>query len=225
MANNASSQQKISVAPRFSSFSESSILSSTFESSFRKFHITRINPTVDNSSIIEHVQVSVPWLFDEQYEVNEFVIKTFADFVSYDNENSAYLTLRDLKGIPKLYKKQKTHEYALVLEYTGKACRGHQFTFADAIKVCTIVNNIHKKKMVHNDLKQSNITLKFNPETQETEFFIIDFEFTSNTDTESAFGYTDGYIAPERCTANGNCCYNSDIYSLGITFATSVRFL
>jgi len=63
--------EKASVVPHFATNDHKS---PTFESSLRKFRITRLNN--GNNSIVEHVQLSVPW---EKFNKHEFIIKTFPD--------------------------------------------------------------------------------------------------------------------------------------------------
>jgi len=169
-------------------------------------------------------------------------VKSFAKAANkcYDAELAVYLAFRgNINSIPRLYKFQ-SNTRSLVLEQTGENCKKHEFSFQDFIDVCKIVQLLHSKDIVHNDLKPSNITMRkrsaalcnqagssgaSNKNTStslnENEFFIIDFECYS-ANGKPATGFTNGYQAPERCKGLKLSYYASDVYSLGMIFAHAV---
>ncbi|MCF4967265.1 trifunctional serine/threonine-protein kinase/ATP-binding protein/sensor histidine kinase [Nostoc sp. CMAA1605] len=94
--------------------------------------------------------------------------------------------------------------------------------FSIAIKIVTILEKIHKARIIHKDIKPANILI--NPETQEIR--IIDFSIASLLPREiqllknpNVLEGTLAYISPEQTgRMNRGVDYRSDFYSLGVTF-------
>lgn len=74
------------------------------------------------------------------------------------------------------------------------------------------VDYLHKRGIVHNDLKPSNIII-----TSSSRSKIIDFGFSSSEDSaySGVRGGSDGYTAPEILRGEKSMCPASDIYSVG----------
>lgn len=74
------------------------------------------------------------------------------------------------------------------------------------------VDYLHKRGIVHNDLKPSNIII-----TSSSRAKIIDFGFSSSEDSaySGVRGGSDGYTAPEILRGEKSMCPASDIYSVG----------
>jgi len=101
------------------------------------------------------------------------------------------------------------------MNYAGKPIDHTMLTIQQMIRICSIVqNSIHSKNYVHNKLTPSNILLL------EDTITIIDFSSVS-INNKMAFGYSIGYVAPER-TINTCSYFASDVYSLGMVFARKV---
>lgn len=132
----------------------------------------------------------------------------------------------------------KTHEiishsggFALILEDFGgiplssyiQNNRPSISQFLDiAVTIAEILGEIHKKNIIHKDLKPQNILI--NPETEEVK--IVDFgissEFTHEhdaIDTPEVVEGTLAYMSPEQTgRVNRQIDYRTDLYSLGITY-------
>jgi len=196
---------------------------------FRKFKWKTLDS--NRKSIIEHVQVSIPYKFFDTklgiHDVSEFVIKTHYEFAQYMKEEKACSTLQGITGIPTLYSQgsEMANKLQLILEYVGEPCTkrsedtGRYFTAAQLIEVCEIVQGMHSKLQVHNDLKPSNIT------KMQNKLYIIDFECT-NYHGYASQGFTRYFIAPERINLRKEellpSYYASDVFSLGMIFACNV---
>lgn len=90
-------------------------------------------------------------------------------------------------------------------------------TAADYIyKVCTAVNILHKKGIIHRDITQNNVIL-----TNEGNVKIIDFNISNNLSREkekdTAVMGTSGYAAPEQFGFLRST-ERTDIYSIGVLF-------
>ena len=91
-----------------------------------------------------------------------------------------------------------------------------------AIKIVSTLGEIHKKHIIHKDIKPQNILL--NPDTKEVK--IIDFSISTKLSKEQQeiknpenLEGTLSYISPEQTgRMNRSIDYRSDFYSLGITF-------
>jgi serine/threonine protein kinase len=91
-----------------------------------------------------------------------------------------------------------------------------------AIKLCDILESIHKNNIIHKDIKPQNILL--NPQSGEVE--LIDFSISTRLlkDNQEIVepGSLEGtlqYISPEQTgRMNRSIDYRTDFYSLGVTF-------
>ncbi|OHD11883.1 MAG: hypothetical protein A2086_15445 [Spirochaetes bacterium GWD1_27_9] len=91
-----------------------------------------------------------------------------------------------------------------------------------AIKMATIIGEIHKKHIIHKDIKPHNVLL--NPESSEVK--LIDFSISTQLTKESqkmispeGLEGTLYYISPEQTgRMNRSIDYRTDFYSLGVTF-------
>lgn len=80
------------------------------------------------------------------------------------------------------------------------------------------LNDVHTKlQRVHNDIKPSNILVKQDLK----DIYFIDFEFAQPSGRYCESG-TSNYIAPERLLDPVQSFYQSDLFSLGVTFASLV---
>ncbi|MEH1831293.1 MAG: AAA family ATPase [Nostoc sp.] len=91
-----------------------------------------------------------------------------------------------------------------------------------AITLCNILNILYRERIIHKDIKPSNILI--NPETKQVK--LIDFSISSllprETQTLLSHNVLEGtlaYISPEQTgRMNRGIDYRTDFYSLGITF-------
>ena len=91
-----------------------------------------------------------------------------------------------------------------------------------AIRLAEILSEIHRKKVIHKDIKPENIII--NPETMDVK--LIDFGISTRLSKEetkwTAANVLEGsiqYISPEQTgRMNRSVDYRSDFYSLGVTF-------
>jgi predicted ATPase/GAF domain-containing protein len=91
-----------------------------------------------------------------------------------------------------------------------------------AIKITTVLGEIHAANIIHKDINPSNIV--YNPQTQQLK--IIDFGISTRLSRENptlknlkSLEGTLGYISPEQTgRMNRSLDYRTDFYSLGITF-------
>ena len=76
------------------------------------------------------------------------------------------------------------------------------------------VQSLHKKGIIHRDIKLDNILLDENLHPK-----IIDFGISSIIEPKRKIldtGGTPAYLAPEVIAAWGEICYKSDVWSLGV---------
>ena len=90
------------------------------------------------------------------------------------------------------------------------------------ITIARVLDKLHKKNIIHKDIKPHNIL--FNPETQAVKLtdFGISAELTHVRENLTASSLVDGtlaYMAPEQTgRMNRSISYDTDLYSLGVTF-------
>ena len=125
------------------------------------------------------------------------------------------------------------HDHRLVLIFEGftgevlaKLISSQKIKIPDfltiAIQLSQILENLHKNKIIHKDIKPQNILI--NPETNQVK--ITDFSIASLLDKEyqtvSKIGLLEGtldYMAPEQTgRMNRAIDYRTDFYALGVTF-------
>ncbi|MDZ7958629.1 MAG: AAA family ATPase [Aulosira sp. DedQUE10] len=91
-----------------------------------------------------------------------------------------------------------------------------------AIKLATILSELHQNKIIHKDIKPQNILI--NPQTGQVK--IIDFSISSclskesqNPNNPNLLEGTLSYMSPEQTgRMNRSIDYRTDFYSLGVTF-------
>ncbi|MBD2341464.1 AAA family ATPase [Calothrix sp. FACHB-156] len=125
------------------------------------------------------------------------------------------------------------HRYVLIMEDFGgislsewRRRRGNQANLREfleiAISLCDILNFLYHQKIIHKDIKSSNILI--NPETKQVK--LIDFSIASLLPRETqtlvnpdVLEGTLAYISPEQTgRMNRGLDYRTDLYSLGVTF-------
>jgi len=130
--------------------------------------------------------------------------------ITLEKEGNGYLlVMEDVGGIS-------------LLEYMGENPLNLEEFFPVAIALIEILDNLHKKRIIHKDIKPANILI--NPETKE--IFLIDFSIASLLPKESQqlqnpnqLEGTLAYISPEQTgRMNRGIDYRSDFYGLGVTF-------
>ena len=122
--------------------------------------------------------------------------------------------------------------YALVMEDfggislkewgTGKSLRNLTEFLQIAIALCNTLDILYRERIIHKDIKPSNILI--NPETKQVK--LIDFSIASllprETQTLINANILEGtlaYISPEQTgRMNRGIDYRTDLYSLGVTF-------
>jgi serine/threonine protein kinase len=138
----------------------------------------------------------------------------------------------DVPGIVKPLNLEKDgNGYVLVMEDVGGISLSQYYRerslsleefFPVAIALGKILSNLYQYRIIHKDIKPSNILI--NPETKE--IFLIDFSIASllprETQTLQSIGQLEGtlaYISPEQTgRTNRGIDYRSDFYGLGVTF-------
>ncbi len=162
---------------------------------------------------------------------------TFAEIAQFRNQYIITKNL-DLPGIIKTYSLESCrNSYVLVMEDFGgislqdwrledKAKDENRFSldefFHIAIKIASILEGLHRDRIIHKDIKPANILI--NPTTNEIK--LIDFSIATLLPREIQFVTnpnilegTLGYISPEQTgRMNRGIDYRTDFYSLGITF-------
>ncbi len=138
----------------------------------------------------------------------------------------------DSNAISRIFRFQREQKgFVLVLEDIGGVSlkdyiQIKPFNLETYLKICIrladILSEIHKKKVIHKDIKSDNII--FNEESSECRF--IDFGISTRLSKEetsaSPLGILEGslqYISPEQTgRMNRALDYRTDFYSLGVTF-------
>lgn len=142
----------------------------------------------------------------------------------------------DLQGIIKLYSLEPyQNSYALVMEdFAGISLKDYinhiespkylslQQFLDIAIQIASILNELHRNRVIHKDLQPANILI--NPTTFEIK--LIDFSLASLVAKEiqiltnpNVLEGTLAYISPEQTgRMNRGIDYRTDFYSLGVTF-------
>ncbi len=164
------------------------------------------NPTPSFSEIVQ---------FRNQYAIQKnlnspLIIKTYSlEFY----QNSYALVMEDFGGI-------SLSEYLQTKDTLGLSDLDEFLTIA--IRMCDILEILHEQRIIHKDIKPSNILI--NPETKEIK--LIDFSIASLLPKENqilispnVLEGTLAYISPEQTgRMNRGIDYRTDFYSLGVTF-------
>ncbi|MDZ8188948.1 MAG: AAA family ATPase [Nostoc sp. ChiSLP02] len=158
---------------------------------------------------------------------------TFAEIAQFRNQ---YIIIKnlDIPGVVKPYSLDSYRNgYILVMEDFGgislqkwleddKENKIYVNEFFDiAIKIASILEKLHRDRIIHKDIKPGNILI--NPTTNEIK--IIDFSIATLLPREIQFltnpnilEGTLGYISPEQTgRMNRGIDYRTDFYSLGVT--------
>ena len=162
---------------------------------------------------------------------------TFSEIAQFRNQYTISKNL-NVPGIVKPYSLETYRNgYALILEDFGgislkdafsvRCQEGENPNFLDqffhiAIEITSAIEGMHRDRVIHKDLKPSNILI--NPSTLEVK--LIDFSIASLLPREIPFitnpnvlEGTLAYISPEQTgRMNRGIDYRSDFYSLGVTF-------
>jgi histidine kinase len=136
----------------------------------------------------------------------------------------------NIEGIVKVVRLEQAPYHTLVLEYFGgislhsflKLERLSLASFLEiAVQLAKCLVSLHSHKIIHKDIKPSNIII--NPESRIVK--LTDFSIASRLDQEAQFisaGQLEGtlaYISPEQTgRMNRSVDYRTDFYSLGVTF-------
>ncbi|MDY6804701.1 MAG: AAA family ATPase [Cyanobacteriota bacterium] len=130
--------------------------------------------------------------------------------IALEKEGNSYvLVMEDVGGI------------SLSQYYQNRPLNLEEF-FSVAIAITKILARLYRHRVIHKDIKPSNILI--NPETKE--IFLIDFSISSLLPRETgqlqnpnAIEGSLAYISPEQSgRMNRGIDYRSDFYSLGVTF-------
>ena len=161
---------------------------------------------------------------------------SFSEIIQFRNQYSIAKNI-DIPGIVKPLSLETYHNgYALVMEYGGislkewvknNSVETRYIASLDdflvvAIKIATILDGLHRNRVIHKDIKPANILI--NPETKQVK--IIDFSISSLLPRETqqlqninGLEGTLAYISPEQTgRMNRGIDYRTDFYSLGVTF-------
>ncbi|BAY98706.1 multi-sensor signal transduction histidine kinase [Tolypothrix tenuis PCC 7101] len=157
---------------------------------------------------------------------------SFKEIVQFHNQYTITKNL-DLPGIVKIYSLEAYRNgYALIMEDMGGISlqdwimqkQGdiiHDF-LSVAMQIATHLEAIHRHRVIHKDIKPSNILI--NPQTHQVK--LIDFSVASLLSKETPqlqnphiLEGTLAYISPEQTgRMNRGIDYRSDFYALGVTF-------
>jgi predicted ATPase/tRNA A-37 threonylcarbamoyl transferase component Bud32 len=160
---------------------------------------------------------------------------SFSEIVQFRNQYTITKNL-DITGVVKTYSLETcNNSYALVMEdFGGISLKRwlqnvkslHVTSLQDfliiAIQITTILDQLHRNRIIHKDIKPANILI--NPKTKQIK--LIDFSISSLLPRETGqlqnlniLEGTLAYISPEQTgRMNRGIDYRTDFYSLGVTF-------
>jgi serine/threonine protein kinase len=157
-------------------------------------------------------------LFPNIYEIADkgMILKIYKNQTCFTRERNNLLKLRDVEGVSKIISYSDDRncniKYVILKKESGidfieyLQCND-PFTEDEMKKICKsllqTLNNIHKKNIIHYDIKAENIL--YNKDTGTT--VIIDFEQK----------YTKEYRSPEYINKK-NVSYKTDLWSMGVLF-------
>ncbi|MTJ49385.1 protein kinase [Dolichospermum sp. UHCC 0259] len=158
---------------------------------------------------------------------------TFSELVQFRNQYTIAKSLNSPNIIKTYHLESYNHSYALIMEDFGGISL-HQWMMNQenklalsefleiAISLCDILDILYHHRIIHKDIKPSNILI--NPTTKQIK--LIDFSIASllprETQTIQNANTLEGslaYLSPEQTgRMNRGIDYRSDFYSLGVTF-------
>ncbi|MDZ8033997.1 AAA family ATPase [Nostoc sp. DedSLP04] len=156
----------------------------------------------------------------------------FSELLSFRNQYTIAKNLNSPLIVQTYSLEPYQNGYALVMEdFGGISLKEWKFTgnlqslqeFLEiAIALCDTLNLLYKERIIHKDIKPSNILI--NPETKQIK--LIDFSIASLLPRETqtlvnpnVLEGTLAYISPEQTgRMNRGIDYRTDFYSLGVTF-------
>ncbi len=158
---------------------------------------------------------------------------SFSELVQFRNQYTIAKNL-NFRGIIQTYSLESFQNgYMLVMEDFGGISLGDYFAnnhnvpslqefLQIAISLCDILDILYHQRIIHKDIKPSNILI--NPETKQVK--LIDFSIASLLPRETqslrnpnVLEGTLAYISPEQTgRMNRGIDYRTDFYSLGVTF-------
>lgn len=148
-------------------------------------------------------------------------VKIVEDQNQWEREREILKRLSQVKGIPELFFAESKQEKILVMEYiSGSSLKQYQRNCGKLkkkasllwmIKICTILEHIHKNGIIHMDLKPENIIVTSRG------VYLIDFG-VSLFDGERLSGYgTKNYASKKQAKRQEMASVFLDIYSFGKT--------
>lgn len=158
----------------------------------------------------------------------EVAVKIVNDQVQWERERDVLKKLDHTQGIPKLFFAGEEKEFFLVMEYirgislkqyikkSGQLSLKNMFVWM--IRVCSILEKVHEKGIIHMDLKPENIILH-----PMGKIYLIDFG-VSLFDGEELTGYgTKIYASKKQAKTGEKVEFLMDIYSLGKIIELNIK--
>ncbi|WP_375494223.1 PAS domain S-box protein [uncultured Nostoc sp.] len=156
---------------------------------------------------------------------------SFTELVQFRNQYTIGKNLHQPEIIQTYDLEPYQHSYALVMEDFGGISLKHWWWISErslreflvlAIALCNSLDTLYRHRVIHKDIKPSNILI--NPETKQVK--LIDFSIASllsqETQTLMSPNVLEGtlaYLSPEQTgRMNRGIDYRTDFYSLGVTF-------
>lgn len=147
-------------------------------------------------------------------------VKILKDENQWKREKEILNQLKNIKGIPKLFLAENTKDHFLVMEYIkGQSLKTYKTVHGKIsektlillmYKVCKVLEQVHKRGVVHMDLKPENIIL--HPSGR---LYLIDFG-ASSMKGDFLTGYGTRIYASKRQTKAGERAeFFMDVYSIG----------
>jgi predicted ATPase len=156
---------------------------------------------------------------------------SFGELLSFRNQYAIAKNLNSPLIVQSYSLQPYQNGYALVMEFGGislkewllsQSRQSLQEFLEIAIALCDTLNLLYRERIIHKDIKPSNILI--NPQTKQVK--LIDFSIASllprETQTFVNLNVLEGtlaYISPEQTgRMNRGIDYRTDFYSLGVTF-------
>lgn len=155
-------------------------------------------------------------------------IKIVKDEDQWKREKNILTRLHDVKGIPELFFAGKDNDIFLVMEYIpGESLKKHEKICGKLseknmilwmIKACKVLQKVHKKGIVHMDLKPENMILH-----PSGKLYLIDFG-VSLMEGEILTGYgTKIYASKKQRKSGKKATFSMDVYSIGKIMQLNTR--